>query len=261
MEEEELEKVNHRYAASPVSILPMQLQGATSVLDQELIKCTEYMYPMVLCHLGLSVTHAARKNSILEFRIIDFTIPTDLAVHLSPAFHGGSNEPSIRIIKGPWKMMPVIIMAIVVQVFTLISILAPNSLEIGSASPINDIINVPTIFFDRSQQDTGWTSEFGGIQDCTGNLSSAWERILGCSFQFDELVTWKVPDGCQSGCNYTIEYPGPVLTSAKTRVLALGMMPILRTPHSPLLSSAVLHGHYLMRFTQPIITSIIVELQ
>ncbi len=50
-----------------------------------------------------------------------------------------------------------------VQGFTLVSIFAPNSLMIGSASPRNDVLNVPSIFFDTSKEGIGWTSGFGGL--------------------------------------------------------------------------------------------------
>ncbi|KAK0227227.1 hypothetical protein EDD85DRAFT_794501 [Armillaria nabsnona] len=111
----------------------------------------------------------------------------------------------------PWKIIPIIIMAIAVQGFTLVSIFAPNSLMIGSASPRNDVLNVPSIFFDTSKEGMGWTSGFGGLGDCTVKASSVWKRILGRAFQSDELITWKPPEGCQDGCNYTIEYPAPAL--------------------------------------------------
>ncbi len=102
-------------------------------------------------------------------------------------------------------------MAIAVQGYTLVSIFAPNSLMIGSASPWNDVLNVPSIFFDTSKEGIGWTSGFGGLGDCTVKASSAWKRILGRALQSDELITWKPPEGCQGGCNYTIEYPAPAL--------------------------------------------------
>ncbi|KAK0191820.1 hypothetical protein F5146DRAFT_1222125 [Armillaria mellea] len=102
-------------------------------------------------------------------------------------------------------------MALAVQTFTLVSILAPNSLEIGSALPITETLQVPTILFSESHQSEGWNPEFGGYQNCAVKISTAWKRILGRSFQSDELITWNPPEGCESGCNYTIEYPAPTL--------------------------------------------------
>ncbi|KAK0467429.1 hypothetical protein IW261DRAFT_1613018 [Armillaria novae-zelandiae] len=102
-------------------------------------------------------------------------------------------------------------MALAVQGFTLVSILAPNSLEIGSALPINVTLDVPTILFNESSQATGWNPEFGSYPNCAVKTSTAWKRILGHSFQSDELITWKPPEGCQNGCNYTIQYPAPAL--------------------------------------------------
>ncbi len=102
-------------------------------------------------------------------------------------------------------------MAAAVQGFTLVSILAPNPLAVGSASPRNDVLNVPAIFFNTSKEGISWTTGFGGISDCTVTTSSAWKPIFRSAFQSEELITWKPPDGCQSGCNYTIEYPAPAL--------------------------------------------------
>ncbi|KAK0219265.1 hypothetical protein IW262DRAFT_1462925 [Armillaria fumosa] len=110
-----------------------------------------------------------------------------------------------------WNIIPVIIMAVAVQAFTLVSILAPNSLAIGSASPRNDVLDVPSIFFNVSKEGVGWTTGFGGLDDCTVDTSSAWKRIFGRAFQSENLITWNPPEGCQSGCNYTIEYPAPAL--------------------------------------------------
>ncbi|KAK0470980.1 hypothetical protein IW261DRAFT_1572500 [Armillaria novae-zelandiae] len=110
-----------------------------------------------------------------------------------------------------WGIIPVIVMAAAVQAFTLVSILAPNSLAVGSASPRNDVLDVPAIFFNTSKEGSGWTTGFGGLEDCTVSTSSAWKRIFGRAFQSDNLITWNPPEGCQSGCNYTIEYPAPAL--------------------------------------------------
>ncbi|KAK0436790.1 uncharacterized protein EV420DRAFT_1487406, partial [Desarmillaria tabescens] len=84
-----------------------------------------------------------------------------------------------------------------IQALTLVSILAPNALEVRSASPRNDIISVPTISFDNRD---GWTT-----------VTVAWERVLSRSFQSDTLIGWNAPAGCGSACNYTIEYAAPAL--------------------------------------------------
>ncbi|KAK0209695.1 hypothetical protein IW262DRAFT_1528555 [Armillaria fumosa] len=117
----------------------------------------------------------------------------------------------LTVSKQAFKIIPIIITALSVQGFTLVSILAPNSLEIGSALPINDTLHVPTILFNESSQGTGWNPEFGAYLNCAVKTSTVWKRILGWSFQSDELITWKPPEGCQNGCNYTIEYPAPAL--------------------------------------------------
>ncbi|KAK0486099.1 hypothetical protein IW261DRAFT_1663481 [Armillaria novae-zelandiae] len=47
-------------------------------------------------------------------------------------------------------------MAIVVQAYTLVSILAPNSLEAGIASVQSELISIPTIFFDTDPPEESW---------------------------------------------------------------------------------------------------------
>ncbi|PBK91986.1 hypothetical protein ARMGADRAFT_1166138 [Armillaria gallica] len=105
-----------------------------------------------------------------------------------------------------WKIFPIIVVAILVQALTLVSILAPNALEVGSASPTTDIISVPTISFANGD---GWTT--GSMTTCTYTVTVAWERVLSRSFQSDTLIVWNAPAGCGSACNYTIEYAAPAL--------------------------------------------------
>ncbi|KAK0220708.1 hypothetical protein IW262DRAFT_1494690 [Armillaria fumosa] len=105
-----------------------------------------------------------------------------------------------------WKIFPIIVMAILVQALTVVSILAPNALEVGSASPTTDIISVPTISFANGD---GWTT--GSMTICTYAVTVAWERVLSRSFQSNTLIGWDAPAGCGSACNYTIEYAAPAL--------------------------------------------------
>lgn len=109
----------------------------------------------------------------------------------------------------PWKILPIITMAIVVQAYTLVSILAPNSLEVGTASVQTELISIPTIFFDSDPLEHSWG--YVPADSCDYALSSGWERTLGQSLQSDELIGWKVPLRCGTGCNYTFEYPAPAL--------------------------------------------------
>lgn len=106
----------------------------------------------------------------------------------------------------PWTILPIIIMAIVVHAYTLVSILAPNSLEVGTASVQSEPISIPTIFFN-SERSWGYApTDF-----CDHALPTGWKRILGQSLQSDELIGWKAPLRCETGCNYTFEYPAPAL--------------------------------------------------
>ncbi len=56
----------------------------------------------------------------------------------------------------PWKILPIVTMATVVQAYTLVSILAPNSLEVGTASVQSELISIPTIFFDSDPPEHSW---------------------------------------------------------------------------------------------------------
>ncbi len=100
-------------------------------------------------------------------------------------------------------------MALLLQALTLISILAPNTLEVGSGSPRNEIISILTVSFGNGD---AWTT--GSMTNCTFTMTITWERFLSCSFQSDSLIGWNVPAGCGSACNYTIEYAAPALQSS-----------------------------------------------
>ncbi|KAK0207467.1 hypothetical protein IW262DRAFT_1469412 [Armillaria fumosa] len=98
--------------------------------------------------------------------------------------------------------IPAIIIVTFAQVFALVSILAPNYLEIGLASPQNTIISVPTVYFDKT---------ILGEAQCDPYPSAAWQKVLGQALQSDTLLGWNAPAGCRSACNYTIQYAAPAL--------------------------------------------------
>ncbi len=93
-------------------------------------------------------------------------------------------------------------MAAILQAFALISIFAPNSLEVGSASPQNTTISVPTIFFSKSN--------FSELQ-WNPILSSVSRRVLDHALQSNTLDGWNAPVGCGIECSYTIQYIAPAL--------------------------------------------------
>ncbi|KAK0431402.1 hypothetical protein EV421DRAFT_1927773 [Armillaria borealis] len=100
-----------------------------------------------------------------------------------------------------WNAIPVIIIATIFQAFVLVSILAPNSLEVGSASPKNTTISVPTTLFNKL---------INGF-NCTMNPSADSEKVLGLALQSEKLMGWNAPAGCGTACNYTIQYTAPAL--------------------------------------------------
>ncbi|PBK64997.1 hypothetical protein ARMSODRAFT_1022702 [Armillaria solidipes] len=108
----------------------------------------------------------------------------------------------LALSKRLWNVIPVITMATLLQAFALVSILAPNSLEVGSASPKNTTISVPTIFFSKAHL----YDENNMIYPLT-----SWQKVLGRALQSDALIGWNAPVGCGSECNYTIQYPAPAL--------------------------------------------------
>ncbi|KAK0184143.1 hypothetical protein F5146DRAFT_1145786 [Armillaria mellea] len=93
-------------------------------------------------------------------------------------------------------------MAVILQAFALISTFAPNSLEVGSASPRNTTISVPTIFFSKSN--------FSQLQ-WNPILSAGTRRVLDCALQSETLDGWNTPVGCGIECSYTIRYTVPAL--------------------------------------------------
>ncbi|PBK61410.1 hypothetical protein ARMSODRAFT_1064875 [Armillaria solidipes] len=120
--------------------------------------------------------------------------------------------PTLRLVlsKSSWRILPIIFISTLIPVYTLVSILAPNALEVGPASPKTQTLTVPTIFYGRDPLEQGWAyPQIPAI--CFYQLTSNFERILGSSMRLDKLVGWNAPLGCESGCNYTLEYSGPAL--------------------------------------------------
>lgn len=116
----------------------------------------------------------------------------------------------LTMTKRLWSILPIIVMALIVQAYALVSILAPNALEIGAAPPKMETITVPTLYFGRNPEIHGWA--FPGIPNpCSYTITSPFARILGSSLRSDALIRWNAPPGCENGCSYTIEYGAPAL--------------------------------------------------
>ncbi|KAK0194746.1 hypothetical protein F5146DRAFT_1132127 [Armillaria mellea] len=101
-----------------------------------------------------------------------------------------------------WNVIPIIIIATIFQAFALVSILAPNSLEVGSASPKNTTISVPTALFDKPIKGFPQT-----LEPPPADLT----KVLRFALQSEKLVGWNAPAECGTACNYTIQYPAPAL--------------------------------------------------
>ncbi|KAK0240997.1 hypothetical protein EDD85DRAFT_934124 [Armillaria nabsnona] len=104
-----------------------------------------------------------------------------------------------------WNAIPVIIIATIFQAFALVSILAPNSLEVGSASPRNTTISVPTALFNKP------INKPGSVSECLWVLSEDLQKVLGLALQSNTLMGWNAPTECGTACNYTIQYSAPAL--------------------------------------------------
>ncbi len=85
--------------------------------------------------------------------------------------------------KSSWGILPIIFISTLIPVYTLVSILAPNALEIGPASPKVQTLTVPTIFFGQDPLEHGWAyPRIPGI--CFYQLTSNFERVLGSALRF-----------------------------------------------------------------------------
>ncbi|KAK0431396.1 hypothetical protein EV421DRAFT_1927770 [Armillaria borealis] len=116
-----------------------------------------------------------------------------------------------------WNAIPIIIIATIFQAFALVSILAPNSLEVGSASPQITTISVPTALFNKPIK---------GI-DCALTASADSKKVLGLALQSEKLIGWNAPAGCGTVCNYTIQYSAPALRCTELAIdEANTMLPI-----------------------------------
>ncbi|PBK65014.1 hypothetical protein ARMSODRAFT_1053323 [Armillaria solidipes] len=100
-----------------------------------------------------------------------------------------------------WNAIPVITIATLLQAFSFVSILAPNSLEVGSALPENTTISVPTALFNKPIN----------VFDCSVTPSADSEKVLSLALQSETLMGWNAPAGCGTACNYMIQYTAPAL--------------------------------------------------
>ncbi|KAK0193425.1 hypothetical protein F5146DRAFT_1134096 [Armillaria mellea] len=150
--------------------------------------------------------------------------------------------------KRPWRILPIIFISALIPVYTLVSILAPNSLAVGPASPKTQIISVPTIFFNRDALEQGWAYPLPGDSGCPYDVTTSFERVLERSLRFDELVGWSAPLGCENGCNYTLQYTAPALrcSSIDAEGIILDGSPTLHPNQPPALlwSNNVSEGVY-----------------
>ncbi|KAK0462303.1 uncharacterized protein EV420DRAFT_1761573 [Desarmillaria tabescens] len=122
-----------------------------------------------------------------------------------------------------WNIIPVIAMATLLQALALVSILAPNSLEVGSASPKITTISVPTVFFSKSN-----ISE----THCDYYPSPAWEKVLDRALQSNTLIGWNAPVGCGTECNCTVQYNAPALKCTDLSTDEVNAM-LWQNPHFP----------------------------
>ncbi|PBK95079.1 hypothetical protein ARMGADRAFT_1144773 [Armillaria gallica] len=97
--------------------------------------------------------------------------------------------------------IPVIVIATLLQAFALVSILAPNSLEVGSALPKNTTISVPTALFNKPIDEI----------NCSVSPSADSKKLLDHALQSETLMGWNAPAGCGTACNYTIQYSAPAV--------------------------------------------------
>ncbi|KAK0505450.1 hypothetical protein EDD18DRAFT_1129500 [Armillaria luteobubalina] len=124
-----------------------------------------------------------------------------------------------------WNAIPVIIVATILQAFALVSILAPNALQVGSSSPKNTTISVPTIYFNELTNHCNIFGETGTKKD------------LGLALQSETLIGWNAPAGCGVACNYTIQYAAPALRCTELAIDEVKtMLPVMQrmTSHQPM---------------------------
>ncbi|SJL15166.1 uncharacterized protein ARMOST_18651 [Armillaria ostoyae] len=160
-------------------------------MDKELFQCSEHIGPVALRRRNDSSRNRQiwwiirrRPFTILQLNHL-FGLPGPFQIlHLA-------SSKRVR------NVIPVIAIAAILQAFALISIFAPNSLEVGSASPQNITISVPAIFFSKSN--------FSELQ-WNPILSSVSRRVLDHALQSNTLDGWNAPVGCGIECSYTIQY-------------------------------------------------------
>ncbi|PBK74226.1 hypothetical protein ARMSODRAFT_971477 [Armillaria solidipes] len=118
------------------------------------------------------------------------------------------------------------------------TVVAANSLEVGTASIQSELISIPTIVFNTDPPEHSWG--YVPADSCDYALSSGWERTLGQSLQSDELIGWKAPLRCGT--------PAPAL-----RCFDLGPDEIFDNDESVYpLSLAPRHPLVILRTTTPV---------
>ncbi|KAK0439281.1 uncharacterized protein EV420DRAFT_1734129 [Desarmillaria tabescens] len=205
------------------------------VQDQFWMKNTSNTFSILVQTLSAASVSASLMQLIWWFlHCRSFTI-----TQLNNLFSLPNSFPTVCLASSKmlWKIFPIVTMAALVQAYTLVSILAPNMLEGGTASPKMDNITVPTIFFGRDPQEHGWAFPAPPTY-CNYQIATGFSRVLGSSLQSDILIGWSAPMGCENGCNYTIEYGAPALLCSD--INAASIFDYANDTGSPFSPSAVL---------------------
>ncbi|KAK0207466.1 hypothetical protein IW262DRAFT_1302681 [Armillaria fumosa] len=161
-----------------------------STMDHRNEECT----PGVISGLLFSATLTAVLHHVYLFILQGHTVSGQFWIKNS------SNALSTLV---QWLCRGSISVSLTQLAFELVSILAPNSLEIGTAPPIYMTLSVPTVYFSKTN--------LSGSQCDDDKPYAAWQKVLGHALQSDKLLAWDAPVGCGAACNYTIKYVAPAL--------------------------------------------------
>ncbi|VDC04923.1 unnamed protein product [Peniophora sp. CBMAI 1063] len=111
------------------------------------------------------------------------------------------------------SVLYVLILAAIIQAFSLVGIFAPSAMSVVSASAITANLRVPITSLDRipATASSYFLQSSGSGDFYYMNPSSNFQRLARGVLDGSTIFPWTAPSECGRGCWYEVEYWGPAL--------------------------------------------------
>ena len=108
----------------------------------------------------------------------------------------------------------VLLLAIIIQAFSLISVFAPNALSIMPAQPTSSVLSVPYLALDKiAIVDSSMTLGAIGREAPLTYVSPStrFKSLVQYVLSKGIILPWSRPLGCGIACGYNMTYNGPAM--------------------------------------------------